>query len=130
MSNPFAAPASATGVEWETLNGALLLIEPKRIEAGVNTAFGEKDPLVADITVLDGDSKGEVFAEAFVFPTVLISQLRPNIGGKVLGRLGQGNPKPGQKPPWKLLEATEDDVKVGTAYLAGQVSAPADDVPF
>jgi hypothetical protein len=36
----------------------------------------------------------------------------------VLGRLEQGTAKPGQKPPWKLANATDSDKDIGRKYLA------------
>jgi len=36
----------------------------------------------------------------------------------VLGRLGKGNAKPGQNPPWTLAPATDADKAVGERYLA------------
>lgn len=126
MSNPFATPAAAGGVSWEDLDGRLLLIEPLSQEHGISTVHGEKDAIRANVTVLDGDTPDEKFEDTLVFPLVLQGQLRPRIGQKVLGRLGKGVGKPGQKPPWKLAEATEAEIQVGTAYLAGGISKPAE----
>ena len=118
MDNPFAAPAPpASGIKWENLNGRLLLIEPKAIEAGIATNFGDADAVKADVAVLDGDDKGTEYKDSLVFPKVLQSQLRQQIGLKVLGRLGQGTPKPGQSPPWILQDATPDDQQTGIKFL-------------
>jgi hypothetical protein len=124
MSNPFAAPASSAGVNWEEFNGLLLLVEPLGIEQGVQTVHGPADPCRANVTVLDGPNAGEKHPDLLIFPRVLISQLKPKIGEKVLGRLGQGTKKPGQSAPWILNEATEADVQIGVAYLA-QSARPA-----
>ena len=61
-------------------------------------------------------------------PKVLAVQLRPRIGQKVLGRLGQGQAKPGQDAPWVLAEATESDVDVALAFLA-KIAAPVAAAP-
>jgi hypothetical protein len=53
-----------------------------------------------------------------VFPKVLASQLRSSVGGKVIGRLGQGIAKPGQSAPWTLNAATDADKETGRKYLA------------
>lgn len=119
MSNdPFATPsAPGGGIEWADLTGALLIITAHSLETGVQTAFGEKEAIRADVDVVDGDS----YPDALIFPTLLISQLKKNTGGgKVLGRLGQGQAKPGQKPPWLLLEASEDDKKTALDWLNNQ----------
>ncbi|HTX96843.1 MAG TPA: hypothetical protein VME67_19500 [Mycobacterium sp.] len=132
----FDNPASAAALDLTELNGRLLLIQPSRVETGVKTTLGEKDVTVADVHVLDGPNSGEVHEEAFVWPRVLQAQLRPKVGAGryVLGRLGQGVAKPGQNPPWKLAEATEDDKEVARKYLAGLSittpgAAPDDEKP-
>lgn len=142
MANPFAAPAPpGSGIKWEDLAGRLLLIEPSAVKAGIKTAYGESDAVVADIAILDGDAKGDTYPEALVFPKVLQGQLKSKLDEKVLGRLGQGTAKPGQSPPWILEEATAADYDIGTRYLeyrnknqiAKPEPAPADQgssVPF
>jgi hypothetical protein len=127
MSNsPFATPATAQGIKWADHKGELLLIDVKSMETGVSTTFGESDAVRADVAVIDGESKGETYPDCLIFPKALISQLRPRIGARVLGRLTQGVAKAGQSAPWLLAEATEADVAVGTAYLAGGISKPAE----
>jgi hypothetical protein len=117
MSNPFAQPATASGINWSEVHGSLVMIEPLSVELGVKTSLGEKDAIRAKIVVLDGDLQGTEFADALVFPKVLIGQLRSRIGSKVLGRLGQGVAKPGQSPPWRLSEASKEDEALGLAWL-------------
>lgn len=111
----FSSPASTSGVDWNATKGHLLLVSPLSLEEGVNTSLGAKDAIRADITDLD---TGETFTDVLVFPRVLIGQLRPRLGGKVLGRLGQGNAKPGQSAPWLLQDFTANDAKKAEAYLA------------
>lgn len=125
----FSKPAATAGLQWEELQGRLLLVEPKGVENGIATSYGEKNAVRADVTVIDGPNGGEEYLDALIFPGVLISQTRSLVGQKVLGRLGQGVAKPGQKPPWLLEEASEDDEKLGQRYLehrgTKQFSAPA-----
>ena len=116
-SSPFAAPAQASGIQWESHLGRLLLIEPKELEKDIETSFGSKDAVRADVTVIDAPEAPEVFTDALIFPGVLISQTRSLIGEKVLGRLGQGQAKSGQKPPWRLEDPTEADITIGVKYL-------------
>lgn len=125
MTDPFASPASAAGIKWADINGALLLLEVHSVEKDITTTFGPSDAVRADVTVLDGPSKGDEYRDTLVFPKGLQSQLRPNIGQKVLGRLGQGQAKPGQSAPWLLAEATDADKQIGVAYLNGQLATPA-----
>lgn len=134
-NNPFRNPATASGIQWEDHIGRLLLIEPTALETGINTNFGEKDAVRADITVIDAPSKPEEYPDALIFPSVLISQTRSLIGEKVLGRLAQGVAKPGQKPPWRIEDATDADVELGIRYLdsrkpANPFASTKSEVPF
>ena len=126
--NPFRSPATASGIQWEDHKDRLLLIEPKAVETGISTTFGEKDAVRADVTVIDAPDAPEVFEDALIFPGVLISQTRSLIGEKVLGRLGQGQAKSGQKPPWRLNDPTEDDISIGVRYLKSRKTSSAN--PF
>jgi len=126
MSDPFASPATSTGVDWKEVNGALILINVLGVDEAVQTVHGVIDAVRANIVVLDGDLKGETFDDTLVFPRVLKSQLKSKVGQLVLGRLGQGTAKPGQSAPWQLVEATETDKEVGRAHLKAQpeIAAP------
>ncbi|MGH3599136.1 MAG: hypothetical protein ACRDQH_02470 [Pseudonocardiaceae bacterium] len=115
--NPFKPPAATSGITWEDHKGRLFLIEPKSVESGIQTTFGEKEAVRADVTVIDAPDAPEVFTDALIFPGVLISQTRSLLNEKVLGRLGQGVGKPNQKPPWRLEDATEDEIGIGIRYL-------------
>ncbi|MDQ0735308.1 hypothetical protein [Arthrobacter agilis] len=127
-ASPFAAPATTSGIDWKTVNGALLYIEPLNSEK-VTSNYGESDVVRSNIVVLDGPSAGDRYDDCLVFPKVLANQLRPKIGEKVLGRLGQGQAKLGQSAPWLLAEATAADIEVGVAYInqqaSGQLQPPA-----
>lgn len=125
MTDPFATPGSTSGVDYKALNGRLLLIMPTSLESDVKTSLGDKDAVRADIVVLDGPEAGEEYNDTLVFPRVLIGQLRSRVGEKVLGRLGQGQARPGQNAPWLLTEATDADKQTGLAYLAGKLATPA-----
>jgi len=120
----FNDPRQSTGIEWASLKGSLLLIKPHEQVHGIKTAYGESDAMRADVIVLDGDETDTVYADTLIFPKLLQSAVRPFIGGMVLGRLGQGQKKPGQSPPWTLSAATEDDKKVGRAYLDKNTATP------
>jgi hypothetical protein len=129
MSNdPFDSPASATGIRWEELNGRLLLITPLSAETGIKTVHGDADAVRANVVVLDGPEAGAEHRDTLIFPKVLQSQVRANIGTSRanLGRLGQGVKKPGQTAPWRLADPTEDDKNLARSYYAGGVTASAD----
>lgn len=122
FDNDFAAPASVNGFVWGDHKGTLLIIEPTALE-NISTTFGEKDAVRADLVVADGDDAGQKYNDCLVFPSVLIGQLRPHIGKKVLGRLSQGVAKPGQSAPWKLDDPTAADIATAKAVLNGGNSA-------
>jgi hypothetical protein len=66
---------------------------------------------------------------------VVQSQLKQTIGtGKfVLGRVEQGNAKPGQNAPWRLATPTDKDRAMASKYLDGltdeRFAAADDDTP-
>jgi hypothetical protein len=126
----FASPASATGIEWATLNGALLIIEVHEIVKDITTSFGVTDAVRATVTPVDGPTKGAAYQDTLIFPRMLKSQLAPNVGKTVLGRLAQGVAKPSQSPPWLLQEATKDDQTAAAQFLAAQAAGrlTADDI--
>ena len=128
MSTEFAAPAAAAGIDWNELNGHLVVIEVESHETGIVTANGERDAIRATVHDVDGQQTDE---DVLIFPKVLVSNLRPRVGQKVLGRVGQGVAKPGQNAPWILTDASTDQAAAdkAVAYLkareAGQFTAPA-----
>lgn len=118
FTNPFAAPAAASGgLHLEDYLGRLLIVEPTGVEDGISTAFGPSSAVRATVTVVDAPTGPDVHEDALIFPKVLQSQLKPRIGQMVLGRLSKGNAKPGQSAPWIIQEPTEADIQAGVAYL-------------
>lgn len=138
MTEQFASPASPSeGIEWQAVNGSLLLFKVVFLEEHIPTAVtkpGEKSPAVrADVTVLDGPQAGKEYADALVFPKVLQAQLRSRVGQLVLGRLGRGEAKAGQSAPWKLEPATEADQQVAQQWMerkSNPTIASASEPPF
>ena len=131
-TNPFATPAApSSGIRWADFEGRLLVIEPLSDEKGIQTSFGEADAVKANIYAIDGTP--EEFPDSLVFPKILASQLRPRLGQKVIGRLGKGQAKPSQSPPWLLQDASPQDIETGAAWLAarqsGQFAQPAQQAP-
>lgn len=116
-----AAPGGG-GITWEDFKGKLLVVEPLEVEHMV-TSYSkgvEQECVRANVyAVLSKDgSKHEDFEDTLIFPRVLISQTKKQIGKIVVGRLGQGTAKPGQDPPWTLAEATPADLKAAGLFLA------------
>ncbi len=131
----FNDPGSGGGdkLPLNDLNGDLLLFTVHELVHEIPTKFGVSDAVRADVAVLDGPSKGATYNDTLIFPRVLRSQLRDSVGEMVLGRLGQGEAKGGQDPPWLLFTASDDEKTIGTRYLAyveqqqAHVAQPVDD---
>ena len=128
MTEQFAAPDNSGGFfQPAEMNGHLLVIEVHSVETEVPTVHGPSDAVKATVHDIDAQTTEE---DALIFPKVLVSSLRKQVGHKVLGILGQGIAKPGQSAPWVLNDASGDAAAAAraTAYLAalaaGQFSAP------
>lgn len=125
MSNDqFTDPSTASGIQWKDLNGSLVLVKVHEAIPEMNTQFGASSAVRADVIVLDGNGAGDEYNDTLVFPKVLQSQLKPKVGGMVLGRVGQGVAKSGQSAPWTLTPANEEDKAKGRAYLAKVTEPP------
>lgn len=130
IANPFVAPAPASGgFKPADHAGRLVIFTPKAVETGIQTAYGTSEAVRADVVVLDAPTGVEEIPDAMIFPKVLQNQLKPKIGQKVLGRLGQGNAKPGQSAPWIIQEPTDADLQAGINWInqatSSQFAAPA-----
>lgn len=134
----FADPASPSSVDYQELKGSLLMFEVIGLEDHIPTSVskpGEKSTAVrVNLTVLDGSQAGTRADDSLVFPKVLQGQLRSRVGQLVLGRLTQGQAKPGQSAPWKLDPATEADKAKAEQFLAQSKprvsSAASSEPPF
>lgn len=110
--------AGGDKIPFDELVGSLALFWVREHRTGVPTPFGDKDPVVADVHILDGAHGGEVFDNALIFQGALIGSLKAAVGGDpVLARIGQGTAKPGQKPPFVLNPFTAADATAATAYI-------------
>src|SRR5690606_30345753 len=76
----FASPATPSGIEWASLKGSLLVIEPVEVVKDIATSFGTTDAVRATVTVVDGPKAGETYEDALVFPKVLQAQLSSRVG--------------------------------------------------
>ena len=121
----FTAPASSSeGVKVADLNGHLLIVTPIEYKTGINTVNGIAEAI--EVSIVDLDTNEEHHSVLW-FNVALRNALKPLIGNKVLGRIGQGVAKPGKNAPWILLDATGDATAVAkaNAYIAGGIKAPA-----
>lgn len=116
----FSAPAGGGSIlKPADLEGHLLVVEPEEFIENMPTAMGASDAIrvtVHDVTASQ-TTEGVLW-----FNKVLTSGLKARIGAKVLGVMGTGTAKPGQSPPWILIDASGEPeaVKAATAYLTGR----------
>lgn len=110
-------------------NGHLLLIYPKHYNPDEPTTKGNTQAADVDVIVVDKlgpNGQPLVFKDARIFGN-LARSVRNDLGGKVLGRLGQG-PNTKGTPPWILQNYTDADVAMATpvaaAFEAGQFAQP------
>jgi hypothetical protein len=120
MTDEFSKPAAGGRFNAEANKGRLLLITPTSYEQGITTTFGVKDAIRAQVVVINESNpeESEEIDDALLFGGVLITQTKPYIGqgSPVLGRLGQGTAKPGQKPPWRIDDWTEAEAALARKY--------------
>jgi hypothetical protein len=88
--------------------GHLLVVQVQDVKRGVETEYGARDCIVADVHVIDpAGSVAMTYEEAWLFGTVLFSQLGKKKGRTVLGVFEQGEKRPGKKAPWRLADPTD-----------------------
>jgi hypothetical protein len=123
----FDAPGSTSAIRWADHEGRLVLVWPKAEKPF--TYDGEtKDVIEATVVILDPPGSGPIeYRQTIIFPRVMQGQVRGNIGkGRPnLGRVGKGEAKPRQSPPWILLDPNEEDKKIAVAYLQNPNAKPA-----
>lgn len=120
--DPFSSPQSGYGPKASELVGKLVLLYPEVYREGIRTVNGEKDAVDGRMVILDGTDSGEPEDTTFSFMQgVLISQTRRAIGkNPVLGRMEMGKAKPGQNPPYRLADPTDEDKTVALAFINAQ----------
>jgi hypothetical protein len=142
------APQMVRGPRLREMYGRLLLLLPYKVETVPNRldpAKGTQERMTADVVVLDGgpvqfggrpeavppvphDKTAQTPYRAermFISAVGLVSQCREALArraqgqpGMVLGRLGVGEAKGDQKPPFLLTPPTDADKQAARQYLA------------
>jgi hypothetical protein len=123
-------PASGDRIDWAENKGALMVIEPHSLEVGVSTSNGLSDAIRADVHVITGPGTATDYNDVLVFPKILQSQLRNQLGLKVVGRLNQGAAQTGKSAPWILDAANEDDIAKAKEWAASNNAPVAAAPPF
>lgn len=105
--------------------GSLLAIQVTDVVEDVETEYGSRDVIVGTVHVIDASSRriSATFEEAWLFGTVLFSQMKKKKGRLVLGVLEQGEKRPGKKAPWRLGDASDDQEAAAVAALTSSPEA-------
>lgn len=123
FAKPSEAPAS-DGWKFSTEEniGSLFVFEPKE-EKEVDTDWGERTVIVADVTEIDLENPvddSETHEDVYIFPAWVQGSIRHAIatGEKVLGRLQQDADKgQGKNAAWVIEDADDEDMEAATAWL-------------
>ena len=108
--------------------GNLLMFTVDKITDPIETKFGSSTAVACSVVVLDGASQGAEYDDCLIFPKVLQSQLKSSVGGgRVLGRLAQGDNVKGN-PPWMLNAASGTDKDLARQWIAAR-SQPVSAAP-
>lgn len=104
--------------------GDLLVLHVTDLQEAVETEYGTRPCVVADVHVIAPDATiRETFEDAWLFGTVLFSQLKKKRGRTVLGVLELGEKKPGKKPPYRLADPTDAQEAAALRAMASKPDA-------
>lgn len=120
------------------LLGELVLFTPTEHVEEVQTDFGTKDAVMANLVVLTAADGPAEYDDQMIFQGSLIGQLKRKIPGnrKLLGVIAKGEAKKGQNAPYILTAPTDEQKQMARDFLAGRViqaatePAAADEDPF
>jgi hypothetical protein len=115
--------------------GRLVLVQGTDYLLQQPTDYGIVDIAEGDVVVLDGPEAGREYDGARFFQSALRSSVKRTIGkDPLLGRIGKGQKKGTNSPPWLFMEPTDADIAVAEKYQAdhpAETTAPATSVtPF
>lgn len=107
--------------------GDLVIIAVNEFTPDFVTAMGVRDTIKAEIAIVDGNEADTRYAEALLFGSRVVPQLRGKIGAVVLGRIARGTAKPGQSAPYLIEKPTQHDKELATKWVKvnGEVNAKA-----
>jgi len=131
MNDPFATGGSS-GVKITDYEGKLLLVYGTEYLDGedkIKTEYGERDVVVADVVVLDGDETEEL-SGVYFFQGGLVGTLKRHVGKRpYLGVLGKkDSKKKGYQKAWAFLDPSDEDKAVARKFIEDR-AAQAED-PF
>lgn len=138
MSRTDEFDSAGSYVAVKDLLGELVLFTPTEHVEEVQTDFGTKDAVMANLVVLTGEGGPVEYDDQMIFQGSLIGQLKRKIPGnrKLLGVIARGEAKKGQNAPYVLTAPTDEQKQMARDFLAGRVvqaatePAAADEDPF
>lgn len=118
-------PAANTGefIKPSALAGHLIIVWPIGYVPHIQTRFTRvdkpSDAVCCDVVDLDsmGDDgiMGKLYRNNNFMQAKLIASLRPKIGSKILGHVGQEPSRSGMSPAWVIISASQDHEAVARA---------------
>lgn len=131
MSDPFATGGSS-GVKFTDFEDKLLLIYGTEYLDGdqkMETKYGKKDVVVADVIVLDGDNTEE-HSGVYVFQGGLVGTLKRHVGKRpYLGVLGKKDAKDKNfQKAWAFLDPNDEQKAEAREFIKAREAAAED--PF
>lgn len=97
--------------------GALAIIAVNEYLPNFVTSMGPGQAVRAEVVVIDGPGEGARYPDALFFGKKIVPQMKAQVGSVVLGRIGQGQARPGQSPPYVLQKATQEDGKTANDWV-------------
>lgn len=130
----FGTPSQSASLPLNDLQGEALIFLPTEVVNDIETVHGKANAVRATVIIASGATAGEVYADSLIFPKILQSAIRNDVGtGKpVLGKLGKGQAKPGKNAPWTLEEVSDAATltKATEIYRAYEAQHATADTPF
>jgi hypothetical protein len=123
MSDSWGEPASGSFVKAQDLAGHLIIAWPIGYVPHIQTQYTrpdkKSDAIQVDIVDLDAQeddgTPGRVHRNCNMMQAKLIQDLRPRIGGRLLGTIVKGLGRNGNNPPWIFQSLTGDPQAVARA---------------
>lgn len=89
--------------------GDLVILAINGFTPDFPTINGNRDTIKAEVAIVEGNGQDTRYAEALLFGSKLVPQLRNKLGSVVLGRIALGDKQPGKNAPYILTKPTDQD---------------------
>jgi hypothetical protein len=125
----FVTPSAASGnLRLADLEGCLVVLRPTGPPETTTTAYGDGSFTPAEVLVVSGARElAGTWHELYVFAKAVQGQLRAaaKAGQPLVGTVGKGPAKPGQSPPWLLVDTDEDGLTAARAAYSAALKSEA-----